>query len=118
MEVCGEVKQGIKMSVKVRGLLASLSGRNSRVDCEEPADAVFVKGGPNGLTPGNELGRELRESEGSRLTYFCPLKGHFLHGIDSFLFTYSWGGSVYTRFLEYNRYSHLTFELRLSSSSR
>lgn len=45
------------MSVKVRGLLASLSGRNSRVDCEEPADAVFVKGGPNGLTPGNELGR-------------------------------------------------------------
>jgi hypothetical protein len=30
------------MSVKVPGLLAGLSGRNSRVDREEPADAGFV----------------------------------------------------------------------------
>lgn len=43
--------------------------------------------GPNGLTPENEFGGELGESEGNPRTYFALPQGHFLPGIDSFLFT-------------------------------
>lgn len=42
MEVCSDVKEGIKMSTEGTGLLAGLSGRRCRVDREEPADSVFV----------------------------------------------------------------------------
>ena len=52
------------------------------------------------MKPGNEFGRELQEKRKIRSTFLALKQGHFLHGIDSFLFTQrslrvSWLSGIY-----------------------